>query len=390
MSKHWDLVLLKEILTPVERPEVPVAGKIYRQLGVRLWGEGAYERESLDGMNTKYKKLSRTEADDIIVNKIWARNGSVTIVPSNLAGCYVSNEFPSFTAVQNRLFPNWFYWFTKTKFCWQQCDLKSRGTSGKNRIRPEQFLEVEIPLPPLEEQRRIVGKIEALAEKIEEVRSLRLQTIKETEALIISSRIEIFNQALNKEVKRFDEIACLERGKFSHRPRNDPRFFGGDHPWIQIAEIESSGKYIKKWTETLNEQGLAISRKFKKGTLLISIAATIGAVGILTFDCCIPDSIVAITPKENMSSEYIYYYLCYLRTNLERIAPQSAQKNINLKILQPLPVPIVPLPEQKRIVEYLDRLQSKIDEMKKEREKALEEMDALLPSILDKAFKGEL
>ena len=94
MSK-WPMVPLEKVVSPVERPEVPVPGKPYRQVGVRLWGEGAYERELLDGGETKYKTLSRVETDEIVVNKIWARNGSVAVVPGKLAGCYVSGEFPT-------------------------------------------------------------------------------------------------------------------------------------------------------------------------------------------------------------------------------------------------------------------------------------------------------
>ena len=142
----------------------------------------------------------------------------------------------------------------------------------------------------------------------------------------------------------------LERGKFSHRPRNEPRFFSGEHPWIQIGEIEASDKFIRTYTETLNDDGLAISRKFPKGTLLVSIAATIGAVGILDFDCCVPDSIVAITPDTSLDSEYTYHYLGYVRSHLERVAPQSAQKNINLRILTELPVPAPAPAEQRRPV----------------------------------------
>jgi len=124
--------------------------------------------------------------------------------------------------------------------------------------------------------------------------------------------------------------------------------------------------------------------------LLISIAATIGAVGILNFDCCIPDSIVAVTPKRGTDSEYLYHYLAYLRSHLEQVAPQSAQKNINLEILSPLPIPALPLPEQHRIIAYLDNLQVKIDALKRLQAKTAAELDALLPSVLDKAFKGEL
>ncbi len=390
MNDGWQIVPIKEAAVPIERPERPVAGTVYRQLGVRLWGQGAYEREPLDGSQTRYGTLSRVEKDDIVVNKIWARNGSVAVVSETLAGCFVSGEFPTFAPHRGVLDPRWFHWLTKTKGFWEQCDEKSRGTSGKNRIRPEQFLQILVPLPPLPEQQRIVARIEELAGKIEEARGLRRAAVEEIEVLMVSTRASIFEEASKMGVARLDSLARLERGKFSHRPRNEPRFFGGDHPWIQIAEIESSRKYVRHWTQTLNDEGLAISRKFPKGTLLISIAATIGAVGILDFDCCVPDSIVAITPKAEIGGEYIYHYLCYLRTHLERVAPQSAQKNINLGILLPLPIPNLPLPEQRRIVAYLDDLQAKVDALKKLQAETAAELDAMMPSVLDRAFKGEL
>jgi type I restriction enzyme S subunit len=140
------MVPIGNVAKPVKRSEEPLPGVTYRQIGVRLWGEGAYERDSIDGAETRYKQLYRVEEDDIIVNKIWARNGSVAVVPSKLAGCFGSSEFPTFEPDRQRLEPRWFHWITQTEFFWKQCDEKSHGTSGKNRIRPERFMEIEIPV----------------------------------------------------------------------------------------------------------------------------------------------------------------------------------------------------------------------------------------------------
>ena len=185
ITSPYPIIPLGKAILPVDRSEVPSIGKIYRLIGVRLWGEGAYERESIDGSQTQYKTLSRVETDDIIVNKIWARNGSVAVVSSDLSGCYGSNEFPTFATIRERLEPRWFYWMTKTRFFWDQCGEKSRGTSGQNRIRPEKFLEILIPLPPLDEQRRVVARIEEVVAKVEEARGLRSESLARTEAIII-------------------------------------------------------------------------------------------------------------------------------------------------------------------------------------------------------------
>src|SRR5262249_34573032 len=118
--------------------------------------------------------------------------------------------------------------------------------------------------------------------------------------------------------KRLGEVAILERGKFTPRPRNDPRYFGGIYPWIQIGEVEAANKYILEYNSTLNDLGLAVSKMFPKGTLVISIAASIGAVGILGFDSCMPDSLVGITPKPELSdSDFLYYLLLWFRDYLK-------------------------------------------------------------------------
>ncbi len=169
---NTEIASLGEVLRRVEREVTPAAGVTLRQIGVKLWGEGAYERDSIDGGDTKYQKLFRAEADDIIVNKIWARNGSVAVVPSSLAGCVASGEFPMFEAERDKLLPRFMHWLTKTKQFWARCDEMSSGTSGMNRIRPERFLELEIPLPPLEVQKEIVAEIEGYEE---EIRNYELQ-----------------------------------------------------------------------------------------------------------------------------------------------------------------------------------------------------------------------
>lgn len=392
MNQPWPNVALGELLKPVSRAEKVDPQRVYNILGARWYSKGLYIKETKDGSGINAQNLYLIKEGDFVYNRLFGWKGSFALATKADDGCYVSNEFPSFIIDREILDPIYLWrYFSQEKIWTEALGLSSGGTpTSRNRLKEEKFLSMIIPLPPLPEQCRIVAKIEAMAWKIREARGLRNQSFVESEALILSERDTIFKEALEKASARFDELATLERGKFSHRPRNDPRFFGGDHPWIQIGEIESSGKYIHQWNQTLNDEGLAISRKFPKGTLLVSIAATIGAVGILKFDCCIPDSIVAIIPKPGCDSEFIYHYLCFLRSHLEKIAPQSAQKNINLQILCPLPIPDLSEDEQLRIVSYLDGLQAKVDALKKLQAQTSAELDALLPSILDRAFKGDL
>ncbi len=103
MTQAWESVRLEQVLKPVNRRESPITGKAYRQTGIKLWGVGAYERECIDGSQTKYPTLSRVETDDLVVNKIWARNGSIAIIQPELNNTWVSNEFPTFEPEKERL-----------------------------------------------------------------------------------------------------------------------------------------------------------------------------------------------------------------------------------------------------------------------------------------------
>lgn len=182
----WPMVPLGEVAKQVKRSEVPQPGTSYRQIGVRLWGQGAYERGTIDGSETKYPVFYRIQKDDIIVNKIWARNGSVAVVTSDLDGSFGSSEFPTYEVDRTVLLPGWFAWFTKTPELWTQCDSLSRGTSGKNRLRPERFLEVRLLLPPLDEQQRVVAKLDKVAALVEEAMSLQTSVKNEWKTLLVN------------------------------------------------------------------------------------------------------------------------------------------------------------------------------------------------------------
>ncbi len=360
----------------------------YKRCRVQLHARGIVLRDEIEGARIKTKNQQICRTNEFLVAEIDAKVGGFGMVPDDLKGAIVSSHYFLFTVDRSKLLPEFLGFYVRTPDFRDQ--VKAQGSTNYASIRPAYVLKYKIPLPSVDEQRRIVAKIERLVDKLNEAHGLREGATDTTSAFLVSSRAKAMQEALARGTKPITSAALLERGKFTHRPRNDPRFFGGDHPWIQIGEIESGGKYIKSWTQTLNDDGLAISRKFPAGTLLISIAATIGAVGILGFDCCVPDSIVAVTPYEDYDSEFLYHYLAYLRTNLEQVAPQSAQKNINLRILSSLPFPDVSKDEQHKIVEYLDDLQGKVGHLNNLQQKTAAELDALLPSILDKAFKGEL
>ena len=153
--------------------------------------------------------------------------------------------------------------------------------------------------------------------------------------------------------QRLDNIANLSRGKFSARPRNDPRFFGGDIPFVQTGDVRNAHVYLREFTQTLNGEGLKVSRVFPQGTMLFTIAANIGDLAFLSFDAACPDSLVAIEPKQDVDAIWLFYQLGAFKADFEAAATQNAQLNINLEKLNPFKIPCPPLHEQQAIAAAL-------------------------------------
>lgn len=159
---------------------------------------------------------------------------------------------------------------------------------------------------------------------------------------------------------RFPELGEFGRGKSKHRPRNDLKLYEeGNYPLVQTGDVARSNGLITTYTGLYNDIGLAQSRLWSKGTLCITIAANIAASGILSFDACIPDSVVGFVPsKELGDAQYFEYFMRTAKEYLQNYAPSTAQKNINLAILEKVLIPLPPLAEQKCIVAKVDHLMS--------------------------------
>jgi type I restriction enzyme S subunit len=162
-------------------------------------------------------------------------------------------------------------------------------------------------------------------------------------------------------VKKLADVADVERGRFSPRPRNDPRFYNGPFPFVQTGQItKAKGRVITEYAQTLNIQGKAVSREFPAGTIMVTIAANIGETAILGIPMCAPDSLVGVMVKTPHSPRFVELCLRRLQPKLLAIAPRSAQANINLTTLKPLRIPVPPPAEQEKIAAIVDAAEAKV------------------------------
>lgn len=183
------------------------------------------------------------------------------------------------------------------------------------------------------------------------------------------------------------QLGEVSRGKSKHRPRDDARLFGGPFPFIQTGEVRKSEGKIRNYSQTYSEFGLQQSRLWPVGTLCITIAANIAETGILTFAACFPDSVVGFL-NENypVITRYVEFFIRTAKGSLERFAPATAQKNINLEVLQNVEVPLPSLEEQNQIVAEIARKFSICEELESLIELNLKRGERLKQKILQESF----
>ena len=139
------------------------------------------------------------------------------------------------------------------------------------------------------------------------------------------------------EVKELQMLADVSRGKFTVRPRNDPRYYGGEYPFIQTGDVAlARGRILTDFGQTVNRHGLSVSKLFPVGTIMVTIAANIADTCILGVPMCAPDSLVGVTPKAGENVRFLELSIRSKKRWLEGRAPQTAQRNINLEDLRPL------------------------------------------------------
>jgi len=269
--------------------------------------------------------------------------------------------------------------------CQREINQFENGAAQPN-LSAKDLKSFKIPLPPLDEQKRIA----AILDKADTIRRKRQQAIQLADDFLRSVFLDMFGDPVTNskgwDIKKLDEVGVLDRGKSKHRPRNDPKLLGGEHPLIQTGDVAKSGGYLTSYSATYSDFGLAQSRKWKAGTLCITIAANIAKTGILTFEACFPDSVVGFKPNQLVTTEYVQTWLSFLQKILEANAPESAQKNINLAILRDLDIPLPPIEQQVRFTNTVENM----NEIKRKFNNSNELKKDAFNSLSQKAFAGEL
>jgi len=396
MSATWPKVRLGGLLRRSYETIALLPDSRYRELTVKLWGKGVVLRGIVIGAEVAASRRFVAHAGQFVLSRIDARNGALGVVPEELDGAIVTSDFPLFRIAETSLLPSFLGWMSRTAGFVEMCQRASEGTTNRVRLQEDKFLALEITLPPLAEQRRVVARIEELAAKIEEAKALRYKADDEAKALLVSQSRAVICERGRKE--NWNEVrledAC--EAMIDYRGRTPPVSEDGI-PHITSANIRN-GKINWQTSKFVTEDTYAefMTRGIPRPQdVLFTMEAPLGEVGVVLDNrrFSLAQRVILLRPRQGvLYGRFLAKALSSpgVREDILSKATATTVSGIASKRLKDVRIPLPPLAEQRRIVAELDALHSEVDALKRLQAETAAELDALLPSILDRAFKGEL
>lgn len=402
MKKPWPIVKLGAVLKRVERFEPRDELTEYPFAGTYSFARGIFVGERKLGSTFALPRIQRIREGDFVYCKIMAWEGAFGIAPKETDNCVMSGAFVVYELNRDKIDAKFLEYFFKVPDHWKNIGSQSTGTNVRRQsLHPTQFEKAEIPLPPLAEQRRIVARIEELAAHIHEAQTLRQQAAQEADTLMAGEERRVWPDSDLVNAPALASVCTfLSRGKQSEQGETD-------HFLIKTQHVQQ-GRYVPTLLRLAPHVAAKVNPRAiaQQGDILIACSAA-GCLGrVARFHdsekTASTDTHVAIARANQaiVDPDYLYSYLrgaqgqhqlrSRERGDWQREKISFRLTELNLNDLRAVPIPLPPLAAQRRIVAELDALQAEVDRLKALQAETAAELDALLPSILDRAFKGEL
>lgn len=356
------------------------------------WTDGQYSWVSIADLGTYQKYVGATKEE---ISEVAVRESEIKSVPANTVimsfklslgktaitkeEVYTNEAIMAFIPTgKYDVLPDYFYHLFTGKDWSKETNRAVMGAT----LNKAMLSEISVPVPLIDEQR----KIAAVLDKVSDLIAKRRQQLDKLDELIKARFVEMFgdpvSNSLNFPLLSLPQLGEFGRGVSKHRPRNAPELLGGKYPLIQTGEVANSELYISSYENTYSEFGFKQSKMWKSGTLCITIAANIAKTAILAFDACFPDSVVGFVANEKTNNIFIHYWFGFFQQILEAQAPESAQKNINLKILSELEVIVPPIELQNHFAAFVEQT----EKIKTTINKSLEKLETLKKALMQEYF----
>jgi type I restriction enzyme S subunit len=400
----WVSKKLSAVTTKIGSGATPLGGaEAYKEMGISLirslnvhdWGFKTTNLAHIDDAQASRLSNVVVEANDVLLNITGASVARCCLAPPEILPARVNQHVSIIRPVKEKLSSIFLRYLLISK-AYKDRLLRTgeEGGSTRQAITKAQLQEFAIEYPEsLSEQKRIVDILDEATKGIATAKANAKKNLQNARALFDSELQSLFtHRGQGWKQKTLGEIATVfGRGRSRHRPRNEPKLYGGEYPFIQTGDIRNANHFITEHSQTYSEAGLAQSKLWPKGTICITIAANIAETGILGFDACFPDSVIGVVPNPREADVgFVEYVLQAFKARLQAMGKGSAQANINMGTFEHERFPFPPVPDQKRIVAKLDSLSEETQHLESVCQQKLAALEALKKSLLHEAFSGRL
>ncbi|EAI6869209.1 restriction endonuclease subunit S [Campylobacter coli] len=338
--------------------------------------------------------------DDNLYISIAGTIGKSGIIPKELNGAILTENAVKLEYIQNNISNKFMYFFTLSNIFKTQIQTSTKIVA-QPKLAITRLKQIQIPLPPLKEQERIVGILDESFAKIDESIKILEQDLLNLDELMQSALQKAFNPLKDNvkenyklpqswEWKSLGEIGEIITG--TTPSKNNPNFYGNEYPLFKPSDL--NGDIIIKYaSDNLSKLGFDNARNLPKDTILVvCIGASIGKVGLSGVNGSCNQQINAIIPNSAFTSKYLFFVCLsnYFQTILKKNASQTTLPIINKTEFSKLQIPLPPIKEQEQIASHLDELSSHVKNLKQNYQAQIKDLQELKNSLLDKAFKGNL
>ena len=411
IPSHWDSKPLKylctyndEVLTEATSSDTEIQ---YIDIGSVSATEGISHIETMLFKDAPSRARRIVKDGDVIVSTVRTYLEAIAPIDNPPENLIVSTGFAVIRPNKN-LYKGYAAYCLRAKGFIKEVVARSVGVSYP-AINSSDLVNIAVPSIAYSEQTKIANfldhetaKIDSLIEKQQQL----IELLKEKRQAVISHAV---TKGLNPNVsmkdsgvewlgqvpehwivKSYRHASRIYRGKFGHRPRNDPAFYDGEYPFIQTGDVARADKYITEYSQTLNEKGKEVSQLFPKGTLMMAIAANIGDTAILGFEAYAPDSVVGFKPHDQIDLEFLKYSFMAALPALEQTSTQSTQANLNVERIGAVQGSFPSKGEQKKIVQYLDQLLEHYRVTENKAESTIQLMQERRTALISAAVTGKI
>ncbi len=376
---RWPRVALGEILQRSDEAALLDPDREYHELTIRIWGKGIVSRGKVKGSDVVTQRRF-VRANQLVLSKIDARHGAIGLVPKELDGAIVSNDFPSFIVDENQVEPAFLGWLVRSGRFVELCKSSSEGTTNRVRIKEDRFLSQEIAFPIIFEQRTIVTRLDAVADKVRQVEAKLDEIEADAAALVISLHHKL---ADGHTVRLGDILELVEE--------TEPVLPDIEYPQVGVRGF-GGGLFAKPAIRGTDTTYRAFNRLYPDAIVLSQVKGWEGAVArcpefladfyvspeYRTFHC-IPNQASPAYLGELIKTPWFW---SLLQNATHGVGARRERTRPEQFLTIELPMPL--FQDQVKGIEVVDRL----EKTKAKHTETRQALKALLPSMLEQIFRN--